>query len=288
VRCEAPNEYERLVEGRSSMFVRTDERPMLQQNGFVRFRDFMTCPRGEVVNGHHGREVVRMELNGEGGPRTVFLKRFGPVDRKDALKDLLCFRRVRTKALAEFDMLCAFAEAALAVPGALACGERHLMGRDRASFLMVEGLASGRPLDEVLSGLSDSGRRRRLISSLAVFVRRMHNAGLTHADLFAKHLFVEESRVGTWSVAVIDLQRAERRSSLSRRRRGRDLAALLVSLPPDVTTPRERLTFLLEYLQKSRLDRKDRAFVRRAVLPRARKFSRRTVYRSWQPILEHM
>ncbi len=287
MRCSVGNEYERLGEADTLMWIRSDQRPMLQQNGLTRFADFMTCEGGEVVNLHAWRDVRRMELDGDEGRRTVFLKRFGPIHLKDALKDLLRFRRVRTGALIEFEMLCAFKRAGISVPETFACGERHVLGRDRASFIMVERVEVGRPLDEVLGELHDARRRRRLINSLAGFVRRMHDAGLSHKGLFAKHLFVGEQPDGSWTTAVIDLQQAGESRSVSSRRRGRDLATLMVSLLPDATTPRERWTFLLTYLDKSKLSRKDLRFVRRAVLPRAGKLSRRNAYRAWRPILEH-
>lgn len=287
MRSRVGTEYERLREANTFMFVLSAERPMLQENGLVRFADFVGGSHGELVGSHGRREVVRMSLGCLGGSRTVFLKRFGPVHFKDALKDVLRLRAVRTKALAEFDMLCAFRRVGLAVPRALACGERHMLARDRESFLMVDSLAPGRPLDEVLAELTDPDRRRSLAASVGNFVRRMHEAGFVHTDLFAKHLFVIEGPHARWSVAVIDLQRARHCRKVSRRRRGCDLAALMISLPPDVVTPRERRTFLLAYLGKPKLDGKDLRFVRRRVLPRACKLSRRTVYRAWQPLLEH-
>ena len=97
---------------------------------------------------------------------------------------------------------------------------------------------------------------------------------------------VDEADDGTWSVAVIDLQRAHLEETPAPKRRGRDLAALLVSLAPEATSPRERRAFLLAYLKKDKLDPEDLRFLRRCVLPRARKLSRRTVYQSWLPVLE--
>jgi len=284
----AGSEYERLREADTFLFVRTDRRLLLQRNGFVRFGDFMMCPHGEVVHSHGLRDVVRLVLKDETGSQTVFLKRFGPMHLKDALKDLLLLRRVRTRAVLELDMLSAFRRAGLAAPGVLACGERHVLCRDRASFLMVDALPSGEPLDTVLVGLKESRRRRPLIASVAEFVRRMHQAGCSHTDLFAKHLFVTEGQDGKWSVAVIDLQRAVRRPSLSVRLRGRDLASLMVSLTPKATTRRERLEFFLGYLNQAKLTKDDVTFMRTAVLPQARKLSRRTGYQAWRPILERL
>lgn len=268
------------------MYVRTDVRPVLQKNAFARFDDFVRPDRGEVIQSHGIREVARLELTDETGPRTVYLKRYGPMDLKDALKDLLLFRRVRTKAAHEFEMLAAFRRAGIAVPVALAWGERHVLGRDRASFLMLEALPPGEPMRAVMLRLKEPSRRRRLIASAAEFVRRMHQAGCAHTDLFAQHLFVTEREDGRWSVTVIDLQRAVCRPSLAAKERGRDLASLMVSVAPDAATRRERMEFLHGYLGRRKLARDDVTFVRSTVLPTARKLSRRTGYKVWRPILE--
>jgi tRNA A-37 threonylcarbamoyl transferase component Bud32 len=279
------NEYERLCEAGGVTYLRSDRRALLQENGIVGFSDFLSHPPGETVSSHRTRNVTRVDLKDKTGARTVFLKRFGPMHLKDALKDMLLLRRVRTKALVEFEMLNAFRDAGLAVPVPIACGERHVLSRDRSSFLMTERLREGKPLDEALVELKDAARRRRLIAGLAGFVRGMHDAGFTHADLFARHLFVTEASDGSWSVAVIDLQRAGHGSSVSPARRGRDLAAFMLSLPPDAASARERRDFLLKYLDKTRLDKGELDFVRRKVLRRARRLSQRKPFLAWRPLL---
>jgi tRNA A-37 threonylcarbamoyl transferase component Bud32 len=138
----------------------------------------------------------------------------------------------------------------------------------------------------VLSRLKEPLGRRRLIASAAEFVRRMHEAGCGHTDLFAQHLFVTECRDGNWSVTVIDLQRAECRPRLGAQERGRDLASLMVSVAPDVASRREQMEFLHGYLGKTKLTQDDVNFVRTAVLPQARKLSRRSGYKAWRSILE--
>ena len=280
-----PNSYERLVERDCSMYVRSDRRALLQRNGLVHFEDFVQSDAGELVNAHPSRQVFRLELRGEDSALAVFLKRSGPIEGKEALFDLLKFRRVRTKATREFAMLCAFREGGLTVPEVLACGERHVLGRDRASLLVVEALPSGRALGDVLAEHGPTDGRKKLLHALARFVRALHDGGFTHADLFAKHVFASQAENGDWSFAVIDLQRARHSRVVSPAHRARDLAALMVSVHPDATSLGERLRFLREYLGKTKLEPGDRHFLKK-VLSRARKLSRRTVYRAWQPVLE--
>jgi len=281
------NDFELWRDADTVMWVNTAHRQTLLESGLARFEDFRDTTAGEVVNRHGVREVVRLTLTGCDGPRTVYLKRFGPTHLKDALKDLVRLRRVRTPALVECTMLRALRDAGFGAPAVIACGERHVLGRDRASFVMVDALNTGRPLDEVLKGLADPARRRGLLAATASFVRRLHAAGFSHGDLFAKHLFVSREDDGDWSVSVIDLARGRRDATTSPARRARDLAALMVSIDPGVTSVRERRTFLLEYLGADRLGADHLRFVRQRILPRAGKLSHRAVYRAWQPLLEH-
>jgi tRNA A-37 threonylcarbamoyl transferase component Bud32 len=287
---------------RTALFVRNER--LLQENGFTCFDDFFSCDRGEVVNSHAtlrsgllrstsaGREVRRIEMRSQGAGCTVFLKRSGPSQCKDALKDLLRLRRVRTRSLVEFEMLCAFRDAGFSVPEVLAAGERHVFGRDTRSFVIVKSLGSALTLDKVLAACQDEAARMRLIRSTAQFVRRLHEAGLSHGELFAKHVFVEElparasqGSSNAWSISVIDLQQAEQSKTVPALRRRRDLGALLISFAPRETTMRERLAFLREYLERPRLGREDLAFARDVIVPCARKLARRDDYKAWRPVL---
>ena len=84
-----------------------------------------------------------------------------------------------------------------------------------------------------------------MLKAVATFVRRMHGAGFTSPDLFAKHLFI--SGVGTEvpRVAIIDMARMN--FSGAPRLRARDLAALHASIPMRLLPVRDRLQFLREY-----------------------------------------
>jgi tRNA A-37 threonylcarbamoyl transferase component Bud32 len=217
--------------------------------------------------------------------RTVYLKRARASHLKDALKDLLRLRRVRTRARHEFDMLVRFRRAGISVPDALAAGERHILGRDVGSFVLVAAVGEGRPLDAALAECESPGVRLDILRSLARSVRAMHDAGLTHGELFARHVFAAERSGGAWTFSFIDLQQAKAEPKASRRRRARDLAALLVSLPPDETTMRERLAFLREYLGHPLLRCDDLAFARETVLAAARRFARRDGCKSWRAVL---
>lgn len=90
-------------------------------------------------------------------------------------------------------------------------------GRGLFSTVVLEGR---QPIDDVWKTL-DSRRAVRAVADLA---RRLHACGLVHRDLYLCHLFV---RPGEYDLTLIDLARLKR--SMSRRRRVKDLAALVAS-----------------------------------------------------------
>jgi tRNA A-37 threonylcarbamoyl transferase component Bud32 len=90
-------------------------------------------------------------------------------------------------------------------------------GRGLFSTVALEGLC---PIDDAWGTLDP----RRAVRAIADLARRLHACGLVHRDLYLCHLFV---RPGEYDLTLIDLARLMR--STSRRRRVKDLAALLSS-----------------------------------------------------------
>jgi hypothetical protein len=92
-----------------------------------------------------------------------------------------------------------------------------------------------------------------VLDALACNIRRMHEAGLAMPDLFTRHIFVDVT--GDQPVFhLIDMARLDRQARLSRSLRARDLAALNITAPLRIVTPRERIRFLRTY--GGQLDRK--------------------------------
>ncbi|MHC4972222.1 MAG: lipopolysaccharide kinase InaA family protein [Planctomycetota bacterium] len=90
-------------------------------------------------------------------------------------------------------------------------------GRALFSTLRLKDL---HPMDEVWSTLDV----RRAVRAAADIARRLHACGLVHKDLYLNHLYVAR---GGEAVTLLDLGRVTR--TTARRRRVKDLAALLLS-----------------------------------------------------------
>ena len=82
------------------------------------------------------------------------------------------------------------------------------------------------PVDDVWTSFP----RRNLVRAMADVARRLHACGLAHRDLYCCHLFAHP---GATELTLIDLARLEK--TRSRRRRVKDLAALVASGRPYLT-----------------------------------------------------
>lgn len=214
----------------------------LREHGLLEFDRTMSlregCPVKEAVP---GRSTWRLEVGG----MVLYLKRhrrpWWPLGSPE-------------DALWEWENLLRFHALGLPAPLPLAAGRRR-RGWRAESFLLTRGL-QGEKLAEVLARPVEGWRR--IAREAVALVRRMHELGFCHRDLYLCHLLVNGA--GLW---VLDLHRGRWWRQLPWRWRVKDLAGLHYSCP-DWIGPRERLRLLREYLG-GRVDRRlVRAVVRKA------------------------
>jgi len=123
----------------------------------------------------------------------------------------------------------------------------------RRSVVVCDELAGYISLEDVLRRWHTSPPRpsasRRLLLAVAVFVRRLHEAGVAHRDLYVCHLLLHEKswEDGRAELAVLDLHRARIFASLPHYWRRRDLAAWLFSALDAPLHPRAWLGFVRIY-----------------------------------------
>lgn len=124
--------------------------------------------------------------------------------------------------------------------------------RQPDSFLMTAWVEHSCNLDLRLQAANESplstGRARTAARSLGNLLGRMHAARISHRDLKASNVLLQETATDA-SARIIDLDGAAVRLYLSRRRRGRDLARLMLDLERfPIVSRSQRLRFLKAYL----------------------------------------
>jgi hypothetical protein len=118
----------------------------------------------------------------------------------------------------------------------------------------------------------DAERRAELGEALLALVTRLHRAGWYHRDLYLQHVVLRADG----QLCLLDVGRARRESSPSRRWLVKDLAALLHSTPRAVNQA-ERLGFLRDWLAASpRAEVKELRWWVRAILAKRRRLAAHT------------
>ncbi len=201
-------------------------------------------PTGEAIERHRHRDVWR--LDGEAG-QALYVKRYHRRHFKDRWPDWRRGRPARSDAAVERAAFEAFAAAGLETVPVVAWGESA--DPERGSYLITLGEPGWSGLDAWIlerAAQASPRDRRRLAAALGAEIGRLHGSGLGHPDLLAWHVLVPDELDAEIRFRHLDLLRATQAPS-SRRRRARDLAALVASVPMLKIDRRLRWVFLRAY-----------------------------------------
>lgn len=208
-----------------------------------------------------GRETFVAE--GDGGRERV-VKRMRGDDVRERWYALLRGRRPRSPARREAESLAELAAAGIRVPAVHGWAED---GRGTSAVAMehvehVEDLA-------LRLARGDAPARAQELERLARLVARLHRLGFYHRDLYLTHVVL---RAGDDALVLLDAGRVRREARPRRRWFTKDLAALLVSRPPEVTRA-EALRFLRRYQELTGRPRAELRAVARRVARKARRLA---------------
>jgi len=187
-------------------------------------------------NLRHRRRTRLVLTDSEGRSHTLFLKRYDSQGTWAWLRRILSGHGAAGPARTEFLNIQAVRAAGVPTMQEVICGEQTECCGIGRSYLLVTaapGDALSRCGQEFLKrakdrpqGLADFTRR------LAGLVRSLHRAGLVHRDLYASHVFLDDS-TGRADLCLIDLARVFRPRWRAFRWRVKDLAQLKYSMPGD-------------------------------------------------------
>ena len=197
----------------------------------------------------------------------VFLKRYvrAPIFRQ--LHNWLTHRRRGSFAMLEHDSATVLSLNGVCTPHILACGEQWGIFFEKRSFLMIQEVYDSEPLNRRLPSYFDGPAtvaklrlRRRFIQELSSFIRRFHETGYRHRDLYFSHILCSK----TGEFCLIDLARTFR-PVRRERYRIKDIAQLHFSAPAKCFSKTDRLRFYMAYTRHKKLGLSDKLFIKKVV-----------------------
>jgi heptose I phosphotransferase len=236
---------------------------ILKENGLDSFDRLMNYKGGSAVKKKEIRDVVRIALGG----RVFFLKRHRILFR-ERLARFLPYRFAED-ARNEWEKMGALAEAGFLTATPVAYGENGGL-----ALTLTEELYEAVRLEDFIPTLAEAGiegvlRKRQLIRRLAFIVRRFHDAGFNHQDLYLCHIF---TRPATGEIFFMDLQRVQKRNPPARRWIRKDLAQFIFSAKGSFSST-DLVRFGHAYLGRERFDKEDKTMIK-AIFSKAKRIAR--------------
>ncbi len=199
---------------------------------------------------------------------TFFLKRYNRAPVSVQLKNWISGKKRRSNSMIELEPIVRLATQGIGVPRPIAHGQTWHGLFEVRSFLATEKIPDAESLEKKLPPCFESQNtiglkeRRAFLQTLAHFVRRFHDLGYRHRDLYLAHIF----RNTQGDLFLIDLARAFQPVLLKKRFQIKDLAQLNFSLPGYAFSNSDRLRLYLAYVQQDRLTAYDKTFIRKILI----------------------
>ncbi len=207
---------------------------------------------GRVFRSVAGRRTQRVKLGGT----VMFLKRHSGVGWLEIGKNLLSGRLPVLGAGNEFRAARALLAAGVSVPEPVGYGERGDNPATRESFILSIAVEPSISLEDLARAWRDkrpaAADRWRLLAEVADMVAAMHSTGVNHRDLYICHFLMHpDSFPAAPELTLIDLHRAQVRTSVPRRWLVKDLGALWFSAADTLPTRRDAFRFIRRYAKVS-------------------------------------
>ena len=240
------------------------------------FKDLNLDSMDKVFDFHSGTKLEKPTLQKfrtricftadtqQGTEQTFYLKRYQNPPATLQLRNWLDHRARKTTA--EYDMgpIQELTKANIQTPTIVAYGIELSGLFEKRSFVITLGLQAQsmeKSLPQYVKAPKNReqyNKRKQFILDLADFVRRFHNTGYRHRDLYLCHIFHSEET----GFHLIDLNRVFKPMIFASRFTIKDLAQLHYSSPGNIFTDTDRLRFYLQYAKKQKLSRFDKFFTK--------------------------
>ncbi|HUT30957.1 MAG TPA: lipopolysaccharide kinase InaA family protein [Sedimentisphaerales bacterium] len=257
-----------------SFFVDPEYRPALTARGLASIDAVFAFDAGRsLAKDNLAPHRTRWQFDIDSPQTTLFLKRYDSPPILSQLANWISHRRRASSSRSEVASAQQLSQSGISTPKIIAHGEQWSALFEKRSFIVTEKVPDAESLERKLPSCFNTPptaqnlhARRDFIRSLAAFIKRFHNTGFRHRDLYLAHIF-HSSDAG---FCLIDLARCFRPALFGERFRVKDIAQLYYSAPARHFSKADRLRFYLAYAAVDKLAPKDRAFIRKVLNKTAR------------------
>jgi heptosyltransferase-2 len=262
-----------FIETSKSFFIDSNYKNAFSKSGLTSIEDIFSFDSANNLtksNLARYRTRLQFEINSPSWPpsTTVFLKRY---DRPPVLVQLgnwLSQHNRRSCAFCELEAVNKLTAAGINAPKVISYGEQWGTLFEKRSFIITEKIPDAESLERKLPSFftgpattENLKLRRNFIVQLAAFIKKFHETGYRHRDLYFSHIFYNDNG----EFFLIDLARVFKPIVLRRRFQIKDIAQVYYSAPANHFSKTDRLRFYMEYTGQSKLTKKDKIFIRKVI-----------------------
>jgi len=196
---------------------------------------------------------------------TFFLKRYDNPPLLTQFKNWLSHRKMISCSFCDLEPAKKLMQFGINTPKTIAYGQEWGILFEKRSFIVTEKIPDAQSLEKKLPSYfydppakANLRLRKTFIAQLASFVKKFHQTGYRHRDLYLAHIFHGDSG----RFYLIDLARCFKPIISSERFRIKDIAQLYYSAPAKYFSNIDRLRFYLNYSSRTKLTADDRSFIR--------------------------
>jgi hypothetical protein len=252
-----------------SFYADPDYESILKETGIVSIDDVFKFEGGEnLVKDNLADYRSRIKFKTGTPAKAFFLKRYHKPPILVQVKNWFAHRTRASLAFFDFEPTINLRQAGINTLKTVSFGEEWGFLFEKRSFCITEKIADAESLERKLPECFYSPQtveslklKREFIFQLARFIRKFHETGYRHRDLYFSHIFYNISG----EFYLIDLARAFVPAFLSERFRFKDIAQIFYSAPGKYFSRTDRMRFYLRYTGHKRLTNKDKSFIRKVI-----------------------
>ncbi|MDD5134965.1 MAG: lipopolysaccharide kinase InaA family protein [Phycisphaerae bacterium] len=250
---------DKFMEIAPDFYIRSDFAEGLKKLGFKTIDDVFAFAGGKnLAKKNLAAFRQRISFETDNPETTLFLKRYQNIPVSKQIKNW--FSRRGRISMADCDRAPAETLKNLGIntPRTVAFGTQWQGIFEKRSFIITEKIPASHSLEEKLPD-SFYNDRKNFIEQFAAFIRKFHNTGFCHRDLYLCHIFCNTGG----NFTIIDLSRVFKPLVFSKRFLVKDLAQLYYSSPGSIVTKADRLRFYLFYMYKDRISLRDKIIIKK-------------------------